>query len=66
MKTYRIVRMYQNPALLSEWIDTGLTLEEAEEHCKDPQASSKTAIGPTLTDLTQLFGEWFDGYEEES
>ena len=65
MKTYRIVRMYQNPSIVSEWIDTGLTLEEAQEHCKDPETSSKTATDPRLNTLTAVFGEWFDGYEEE-
>lgn len=65
MATYRIVRMYQNPSMSSEWIDTGLTLEEAKDHCKDPQTSSKTTTDPRLTTLTHLFGEWFDGYETE-
>jgi hypothetical protein len=66
MKTYRIVRMYAHPSMSSEWIDTGLTLEEAKEHCKDPETSSKTATAPQLVNLTHLFGDWFDGYEEES
>ncbi len=34
-----------------EVIDTGLSLEAVQEHCKDP--------------ATQKAGEWFDGYEEE-
>jgi hypothetical protein len=57
--------MYQNPSIVSEWIDTGLTLEEAQEHCKDPETSSSTATDPRLNTLTAVFGEWFDGYEEE-
>ena len=65
MTTYRIVRMYAHPSMSSEWIDTGLTLEEAQAHCKDPETSSKTATSPSLTNLTHLFGDWFDGYEEE-
>ena len=64
MTTYQIERFFYKKED-TEVIDTGLTLEEAQEHCKDPQTSSKTAIGPTLTTLTHLFGEWFDGYEEE-
>jgi len=51
--------------MASEWIDTGLTLGEAQAHCKDPETSSKTATAPQLVTLTHLFGEWFDGYEEE-
>ena len=65
MTTYRIIRMYAHPSMSSEWIDTGLTLEEAQAHCKDPETSSKTATSPSLTNLTHLFGDWFDGYEEE-
>lgn len=35
----------------SEVIKTGLTLEEAQDHCK--------------RDDTHVVGEWFDGYDEE-
>jgi len=57
--------MYAHPSMASEWIDTGLTLEEAQAHCKDPETSSKTATDPRLNTLTAVFGDWFDGYEEE-
>lgn len=52
MTTYKIVRYYA-PHLNreSEVIDTGLTLEEAQEHCS--------------RDDTRKEGEWFDGYTEE-
>lgn len=48
MKTYRIVRFHLKGA--REIIATGLTLEEAQEHCS--------------RDDTRGDG-WFDGYEEE-
>lgn len=50
--TYKIVRHYA-PHLdePSKVIKTGLTLEEAQEHCSDPK--------------TREDGEWFDGYTEE-
>jgi len=50
--SYKIVRSY-NPKLNKddEIIDTGLTLAEAQAHCKDPD--------------THELGVWFDGYEEE-
>jgi hypothetical protein len=50
--TYRIIRIY-NPIMgdkKSRVIKTGLTLEEAQEHCKDPRTATE---------------EWFDGYEKE-
>ena len=34
------------------------TLEEAQEHCQDPETSSRTAIDSTE------HGDWFDGYQE--
>lgn len=47
--TYKIVRHYVDRP--SEVMDTGLTLEEAQEHCQ--------------RDDTHVEGKWFDGYTEE-
>ncbi len=60
METYKIVRFYQRDANARETIKTGLTLEEAQEHCSDPETSSRTS---TSDDGTR--GPWFDGYYEE-
>ena len=51
-KTYKIVRFFE-PQLNHDAmvITTGLTLEQAQAHCKDPS--------------TRVAGEWFDGYAEE-
>ncbi len=50
--TFSIVRFFA-PHLKKEdeVVETGLTLEEAREHCSDPD--------------TREDGEWFDGYTEE-
>ena len=50
--TYKIVRFYA-PHLnkSNRVIQRGLTLEEAQEHCKNPS--------------TRKAGEWFDGYDQE-
>lgn len=51
--TYKVVRFYRDsdhPDHLKV-IKTGLTLEEAREHCNDED--------------THEVGVWFDGYEEE-
>jgi len=46
-------------------IETGLTLEEAQEHCQDPETSSKTCEAPHRKQKTRTIGEWFHGYSEE-
>lgn len=52
MATYKIVRHFHPSQERSpRVIKRGLTLEEAQEHCRDPR--------------TRVEGEWFDGYEEE-
>jgi hypothetical protein len=58
MSTYYIIRMWANRAS-TKIIKKGLTLEEAQEHCQDPETS-----GSTCSDLSKR-GMWFDGYSEE-
>ena len=40
----------------------GLTLEQAEKHCSDPETSSKTAVLPLAKARTARLGDWFEGY----
>ena len=50
-RTYSIVRYY---AELDACVrNTGLTLEQAQDHCNDPDSRSYEP------------GQWFDGYTEE-
>jgi hypothetical protein len=58
MPTYRITRFYFDRDNVT--VKEGLTLEEAQTHCKDPETSSRTATAPN-----DAGGTWFDGYEEE-
>lgn len=46
--TYKIIRFRQNGD--NEVIRTGLTLEEAQAHCRDPETRGDG---------------WFDGYDKE-
>ena len=62
---YKIIRMFRDKPYKNMIVNTGLTLEEAQAHCSDPETSSSTASGLTETMLTKNFGPWFDGYEEE-
>jgi hypothetical protein len=60
---YKIVRNYFKGA--KRTIETGLTLEEAQAHCKDPETSSSTCVKATNVRRTKLKGSWFDGYDKE-
>ena len=66
MTTYLIKRFCfnENDAAHRSIIRTGLTLEEAQEHCNDSETSSSTASAETLAEAG-INGPWFDGYEEE-
>lgn len=61
--TYKIVRMYYNAS--KRTVRTGLTLEEAQAHCQDPETSSRTCTKAAGKRRTKLHGPWFDGYSEE-
>ena len=62
--TYKVIRFFRDSDKRMV-IKTGLTLEEAREHCSDPETSSSTASGIVEIALTKNFGPWFDGYSEE-
>lgn len=63
MKTYSIIRHYFNGN--KETIETGLTEEEAMEHCFAPETSSATCQNAEGKLHSREHGPWFDGYEEE-
>lgn len=63
MTYYRIVRMYFRGG--KRTILTGLTLEEAQAHCKNPETSSSTCTSAAGKKRTRVMGKWFDGYEED-
>lgn len=51
MTTYKIVRFFNDDDIANEVMQTGLTLEQAQAHCNNPE--------------TSVAGKWFDGYQEE-
>ena len=62
---YKIVRMYfRNRGSGNRVIARGLTLEEAQAHCSNPETSSRTATSAAAKQRTKTLGPWFDGYEE--
>lgn len=63
--TYRIVRNYFSDDKPSEVVARGLTLEEAQGHCRSPETNSRTCTLPENQKITAEHGQWFDGYEKE-
>lgn len=60
---YKIVRYFYNGAR-KRTIKTGLSLDEAQAHCANPETSSKTATTAKARAYTRQRGPWFDGYTE--
>ena len=63
METYKIVRFYFRGGRRT--IDRGMTLEEAQAHCGNPETSSSTCSTAKRLAYTRRVGPWFDGYEKE-
>ena len=63
MATYKIVRHYLRHPNLT--IETGLTLEQVQEHCRNPETSSSTCQKIGGKRRTAARGPWFDGYDVE-
>lgn len=63
--SYKIMRNYQSADFDTEVIATGLTLEQAQKHCHDPETISTTCKKPENVARTERCGVWFDGYDED-
>ena len=61
---YKIVRNYFNDNIPRRTIATGLTLDEAQAHCRDPETNSSTCQQHVNRKRTARLGKWFDGYTE--
>jgi hypothetical protein len=61
---YEIVRFYQRSDIESEIINTRCTLEEAQDHCNNPETSWKTCTTEEGEERTRTCGYWFDGYRK--
>lgn len=71
--TYKIIRHYIGKInsmgfhsnSRKRTIDSGLTLEEVQAHCRDPETSSSKCTSAESISRTRKHGNWFDGYENE-
>ena len=60
---YKLVRCYFSGDKIE--LDTGLTLEEAQEWCADPETSDRTCEGAVAKERSIARGPWFDAYDKE-
>ncbi len=68
MTTYKVIRFFRDPDPEfgdSQVVSTGLTLERAQQHCRNRNSSSRTATSANAMEFTRKHGPWFDGYDEE-
>lgn len=59
---YKIVRFYEKRS--KRTIERGLTLDQAQAHCRNPETSARTCTSAKGKARTRRYGFWFDGYEE--
>lgn len=63
---YKIVRSYFHYEKYGKrTIARGLTLEEAQAHCRDPETSSRTCTSSKARKRTRERGPWFDGFQSD-
>ena len=62
---YKIIRFFEDDQKSSQTVKIGLTLAQAQKHCKDPETSSSTCTIKEAKAITIKYGNWFDGYDEE-
>jgi hypothetical protein len=62
--TYTVTRFYQGDTE-RDTVATGLTLDEAQAMCHDPETSSSTATSAEALARTLVDGAWFCGYGAE-
>lgn len=72
VSTYKIVRFFHGKAgpdghlqSTKRTIETGLTLEQVQDHCSDPESSSEKCTNAAGRARTRKHGDWFDGYYRE-
>ena len=58
---YKVIRFYFNGG--SRTVRSGLTLQQAQDHCGLAESSSRTCQGSKAKARTKSRGPWFDGYD---
>ena len=63
--SYKIQRCYFQGGRRPRTIASGVSLEEAQAHCRNPETSSSTCTSAVGRRRTKRLGAWFDSYTEE-
>ncbi len=63
-RTHKIQRLFKDSSRRVT-IRRGLTLDQAQTHCCDPETSSSTCTNAAGKRRTRRYGMWFDSYTEE-
>ena len=63
---YDVVRFYRDARVRQRVVLRTVTLEQAQDHCNDPETSSVTATSAAARARTRRVGEWFDGYRRSA
>lgn len=61
--SYKVVRVYFNRPGYRRTILDRVTLEQAKQHCSDPETSSRTCTSSAGKARTRRMGPWFDCFE---
>lgn len=61
---YNIIRFYRDSVQRRRFVKRVPTLALAQEHCKNPETSSRTCTNANGKRRTRRCGPWFEGYEE--
>ena len=62
--TFKVLRFYKDTAT-QKVLKTGLTRDEAVEHCSDDESSSETCSTYENILHARQHGPWFDGFAKE-
>ena len=65
MPTYKVQRVYCDHPGVKRTLKRGLTLEQAQAHCSDPETRSSTCTLAVNRRRTAKYGPWCDRYTEE-
>jgi len=63
LRVFRVIRLFRDKPGCRVTIRKGLTLEEAQRWCHDPETSSSTCTSAVGRRRTERFGPWFDSYD---